>query len=104
MKNTILAFIIGLSFTLTHAQTNYYPDKKWQVKTATDLKMNPTLLNDAVAFAQANENKVERDLRIAVLKSYAREPDYKIVGPMKERGGPAGLIIKNGYIVAQWGD
>jgi hypothetical protein len=30
-------------------------------------------------------------------KSYA-EPDYKIVGPMKERGGPAGVILKNGYI------
>jgi hypothetical protein len=42
----------------------------------------------------------ERDLRIANLKSY--EPDYKIVGPMKERGGPAGVILKNGYIVAQW--
>jgi hypothetical protein len=41
-----------------------------------------------------------RDLRIANLKSY-REPDYKIVGP-KERGGPAGVILKNGYIVAQW--
>jgi hypothetical protein len=27
-----------------------------------------------------------------------REPDYKIVGPMKERGGPAGVILKNGYI------
>ena len=26
------------------------------------------------------------------------------MGPTKERGGPAGLIIKNGYIVAQWGD
>jgi hypothetical protein len=23
---------------------------------------------------------------------------------MKERGGPAGLKKKNGYIVAQWGD
>jgi hypothetical protein len=34
------------------------------------------------------------EICIAVLKSYAREPDYKIIGPMKERGGPAGLIIK----------
>jgi hypothetical protein len=32
-----------------------------------------------------------------------REPDYKIVGPMKERGGPAGVILKNGYI-SKWGD
>jgi hypothetical protein len=33
-----------------------------------------------------------------------RESQIKIVGPMKERGGPAGVILKNGYIVAQWGD
>ena len=66
--------------------------------------MNALLLDSAVTFALANENKVERDLRIANLKSYAREPEYKIIGPMKERGGPAGLILKNGYIVAQWGD
>jgi hypothetical protein len=55
-----------------------------------------------VNFALNNENKVE-DLQIANLKSCG-EPDYKIVGPMKERGGPAGVILKNGYIVAQWGD
>jgi hypothetical protein len=23
---------------------------------------------------------------------------------MRERGKPAGIILKNGYIVAQWGD
>jgi CubicO group peptidase (beta-lactamase class C family) len=104
MKNTILVGLLCLCLNFTYAQTFYYPDKAWQVKSAADLKMNSTILNDAIKFAIANENKVERDLRIAVLKSYAREPDYKIVGPMKERGGPAGLIIKNGYIVAQWGD
>jgi CubicO group peptidase (beta-lactamase class C family) len=68
------------------------------------MKMNPKLVDSAVKFALSNENKVERDLRIANLKSYAREPDYKILGPMKERGGPAGVLLKNGYIVAQWGD
>ena len=104
MKNAILAGILSLSFTITYAQTTYYPDKIWQVKAASDLKMNSSVLNEAVNFAEVNENKVERDLRIAVLKSYALEPDYKIVGPIKERGAPAGLIIKNGYVVAQWGD
>ena len=38
------------------------------------------------------------------MKAYAREPNYKILGPMKHRGKPAGVIIKNGYIVGQWGD
>jgi CubicO group peptidase (beta-lactamase class C family) len=104
MKNIILALFFSLYFSVADAQTNYFPDSTWQVKTPADMKMSTILLDSAVAFALTNENKVERDLRIANLKSYAREPDYKIVGPMKERGGPAGVILKNGYIVAQWGD
>ncbi|MBT8222908.1 MAG: serine hydrolase, partial [Eudoraea sp.] len=27
-----------------------------------------------------------------------------MLGPTKKRGGPAGLILKNGYLVAKWGD
>ena len=104
MKNIIIAvFIVGLSSVL-NAQTNYFPDKTWQVKTPAEMKMDKVLLDSAVSFAKNNENKVERDLRIANHKSYVKEPGYKILGPMKERGGPAGLIIKNGYIVSQWGD
>jgi CubicO group peptidase (beta-lactamase class C family) len=55
-------------------------------------------------MAFAFENKVEKDLRIANLKSYASEPGYQILGPMKHRGGPAGIVIKDGYIVKEWGD
>lgn len=104
MKNILLAFFFSLYFSEIDAQTDYYPDTIWKLKTPADVKMNTILLDSAVNFALLNENKVERDLRIANLKSYSREPDYKIVGPMKVRGGPAGIIIKNGYIVAQWGD
>lgn len=68
------------------------------------MKMNAGLLDSAVTMALNNENKVERDLRIANLQAYAREPGYEMVGPVKKRGGPAGIILKNGYIVAQWGD
>jgi len=39
-----------------------------------------------------------------IQRCHCDEPGYKILGPMKERGGPAGLVIKNGYIVAEWGD
>ena len=87
-----------------HAQQVYFPDTAWLVKKPADLKMNKQLLDSAVSMALKSENKVERDPRIANIKSYASEPGYKIIGPMKQRGGPAGLVIKNGYIVAQWGD
>ena len=66
--------------------------------------MNPQLIDSAVKFAIENEAKVDYDLRIADLKAFANEPYYKISGPTKHRGKPAGLIIKNGYIIAQWGD
>jgi CubicO group peptidase (beta-lactamase class C family) len=104
MKNNLLFFLFNLFLLTACAQTNYFPDTIWQVKTAAEMKMNKLLLDSAVKFAQANENKFDKDLRIAILKAYVSEPDFKINGPTKERGGPAGVIIKNGYIVAQWGD
>jgi CubicO group peptidase (beta-lactamase class C family) len=91
-------------FSAVSAQSTYYPDNNWQTKKPEEFKINKQLLDSAVSFAMAHENKVERDLRIANLKAYAHEPGYEIIGPMKERGGPAGLVIKDGYIVAQWGD
>jgi CubicO group peptidase (beta-lactamase class C family) len=104
MKRKLLLLFISLyTITLT-AQQLYFPDTAWQIKNPAELKMKKVLLDSAVAVALKSENKVERDLRIANIKSYSREPGYKILGPMKQRGGPAGLVIKNGYIVAQWGD
>ena len=104
LKDKICIAFFSLFFFVANGQTIYFPDTIWQSKTPRELKMNKILLDSAVKFALTNENKFDRDLRIANLKAYANEPDYKIIGPMKERGGPAGVIIKNGYIVARWGD
>ena len=104
MSKKIIILFVNLTAFSVAAQQPYFPDAGWLVKNPNELKMNKKWLDSAVTFALNNENKVERDLRIANTKSYAREPNYKIIGPMKQRGGPAGLVIKNGYIVAQWGD
>jgi CubicO group peptidase (beta-lactamase class C family) len=107
-KSTFLKILLILfvSFNLypLHAQELYYPDADWKIKKPGELKMNSSLLDSAVHFALNNENKIDRDLRIADLKAFANEPFYKIIGPVKQRGGPAGIIVKDGYIVAQWGD
>jgi len=97
-----------LSYVLVYqpaqAQQEYYPDSNWERKDAKSVGINKKKLNEAVAYARQNEYSGARDLRIAILKSFAREPYHEIVGPVKERGGPAGLIIKDGYIIAEWGD
>lgn len=96
--------IFALCVSKVYAQQLYYPSAEWQSKKPADVKMNSAALDSAVRFAIANENKVDNDLRLAVLKAYANEPDYKITGPMKHRGKPAGIILRHGYVVAQWGD
>lgn len=100
-KLTVLLFLV---VTTAHSQALYYPDSVWQHKKPADLKMNGAMLDSAVKFAIQNEVKLDYDLRIADLKAYAAEPGFKLYGPTKDRGKPAGLIIKNGYIVAEWGD
>lgn len=104
MKKIFVLTLFSLILLAGKTQSTYFPDAEWQTKKPEELKMNKLFLDSAIGLALKSENKVDRDLRIANMKSYANEPDYKIIGPMKERGGPAGLVIKNGYIVAQWGD
>ena len=99
---TLFLFICGL--TTINAQSLYYPDRVWQEKKPSDFKLNAAMIDSAVKFAVNNEIKIDVDLRTALLKSWGREPGYFIQGPTKERGKPAGLIIKNGYIIAKWGD
>jgi len=83
----------------------YFPTKNdWQSKTPKESGLIEARINEAVDFATRNEYSGEKDLRLAILKSFSREPDHKLQGPTKERGGPAGMILKDGFIVAQWGD
>jgi hypothetical protein len=103
LKKIVLSFSILLLTFAASAQL-YFPDTNWLTRTPAEVKMKKEIVDSAVRFAIANEVKIDQDLRIANMKAYAREPEYKILGPMKERGRPAGLIIKNGYIIAQWGD
>jgi hypothetical protein len=84
----------------------YYPgpDEKWERRTAQQVGMDPARLNEAIAFAVANETKTPRNLELAHYQSIGREPFDDGIGPFKERGDPTGVILRQGYIVAEWGD
>ncbi len=103
----LLPLVLLMSISLAAAQEAYYfPERNvaWQEKSAKDLNVNADKLYAAVSFAEANEYAGSRDLRRAILKGFEREPFHKILGPTKKRGGPAGMILKNGEIIAKWGD
>ena len=103
IQSTALALLV-LSSVRTAAQAPYYPDEKWEQRFPVELGMDMAAIDSAVYLARTNETKTDVDLRIANAKAYANEPNYRILGPMRPRGGPAGVILYRGYIVAQWGD
>ncbi|MGB5320227.1 serine hydrolase domain-containing protein [Eudoraea sp.] len=105
IKWTIICALFGMSIGI--AQDNYYFPKKqleWEQRSPSEMNLNEIKLQEAIDFALENEYKGSRDLRIAILKGFEREPFHEILGPTKKRGGPAGMILKNGYIVKSWGD
>lgn len=101
---SVLLLTLTIIIQIHYGQVPYYPDSIWQTRNPHELRMNVKILDSAVNFAVRNETKTDYDLRIAALKAFANEPDYRILGPTKHRGNPAGIILRNGFIVAQWGD
>lgn len=103
----IVFTLSGSTFTYkVSAQEYYFPEygANWKTQTTADDTFSKESLEEAVAFALANEYTGSKDLRQAILKGFEREPYHEILGPTKKRGGPAGMILKNGYIITSWGD
>ena len=98
-----LILILFIALT-TSVSAQYFPGKTWEEKSPQSVDLNAEKIREAVDFAKTNEYSGSKDLRIAILEGFRREPFHQILGPTKKRGGPAGMIVKDGYIVAQWGD
>ncbi|MEL6538183.1 MAG: serine hydrolase [Bacteroidota bacterium] len=105
LRNALLLLGLALSVAVS-AQEKYFPARgaEWETRTPRSLGLDANALQEAVDFAEANEYSGPKDLRQAILQGFLREPDHDILGPTKMRGGPAGMIIKDGFVVAQWGD
>lgn len=106
MKKHIFTLFLLFNSLVLLAQESYFPERNaaWEQKSSSDFKIDSEKLNAALDFAKDNEYSGSRDLRIAILKGFEREPFHEILGPTKKRGGPAGMILKHGYVIARWGD
>jgi len=82
----------------------YFPTENWKKKGPEEIGIDEDKLQEIIDSAIIYEYKGPVDLEQAILKGFEREPFHKILGPVKERGGPAGMIIKNGYVIAEWGN
>ena len=104
-------FLLGLSLIflfpeLNYSQSNYFPaaGDNWERRTPERVKMDAAKLKEAIDFAVASESKAPRNLELAHYQTFGREPFGEAVGAFKERGDATGIVIRDGYIVAEWGD
>ncbi len=88
------------------SQEIYYPgiDAEWKKKTPAEAGMDAVKLQDAIAYSISRESKNPRDLQVSHYQTFGKEPYGYGIGPFKERGDVTGIVIRNGYIIAEWGD
>jgi len=89
---------------LTATYEGYSPPRgTWERRDAPTLGVDQQALDRIVEFAIGNEINWPIDLRKADVSQDVPEWAAKL-GPFKDRGGPSGVVVKDGYIIAEWGD
>lgn len=102
----LLALLLPLSPLLLDAQDTgtYFPDRhEWEHRAPGEVGLDAALIDSAVQYAIANESDNPRDLELH-LNTRTNEPYNELIGPVKPRGPMTGVIVKDGYIVAEWGE
>jgi len=84
----------------------YYPTSdSWETRTPEEVGMNSAALDAAIAYAQSHETtEIPEDPGVYLRERFAGIPHQEIIGPTAPRGGVNGIVVKDGYIVAEWGD
>jgi CubicO group peptidase (beta-lactamase class C family) len=83
----------------------YFPDRfEWQTRRPDQAGMDPAKLDAAIKLAIASENPATKDLAVDLATTFGREPFDTPIGPVQPRAALNGLILRHGYIVAEWGE
>jgi CubicO group peptidase (beta-lactamase class C family) len=84
----------------------YFPDAgtNWQRRSPALVGMDSARVAAAVAFAIASEVRNPRSMEENHYRTFGREPYGNGVGPFRDRGDATGVILRHGYIVAEWGE
>ena len=107
--------VLGLLFTaaplvgqsqLHVSPAPYYPAAdQWEKRLPATIGMKAHLVDSAVAFARSMGSTMPRNLLSAHWAGeFAHEPFPEPLGPFKDRGEPTGIIVRRGYLVAEWGE
>ncbi len=88
----------------------YFPGygyHNWQRISPEEAGMDPVLINEAIELSKRSETSIPKQAELAIQQWRTGNEDThrSIIGPVKDHdAGVNGMIIKDGYIVAEWGD
>lgn len=105
LRLPLVLVLLAAAASAPRAQAPYVPPAgEWERRAPEAVGMNAERLAEAVAFAQANESNDPRDLALAHARGFGREPYGDAVGPFLTRGPQTGVVLRHGYLVAEWGE
>ncbi len=102
-----ILLLLGAVAARADAQRGAYvpgPGDDWQRRTPAQAGIDPARLQAAIAFHREHESRAPRDLEQAHYQTFGREPYGDAVGSFRPRGEPSGVVVRHGYVVAEWGD
>ncbi len=103
---SVVCLLLAVACAAARAEDVYFPGpgESWEHRLAETVGMLPDKLTAAVRFAEGHEANWLRDLQAQIENDGASEPYPGVLGDIKPRAGPSGVIVRQGYIVAEWGD
>src|SRR5262249_15907550 len=79
----------------------------WPAATPAETGLDPQRLDAAIAYHHAHETRWRRDFITdrGVFVGVADEPESagSVLGPIRPRGGPSGLVVRGGRAGPEWG-
>jgi CubicO group peptidase (beta-lactamase class C family) len=87
----------------------YYPGpgRDWERKTPGEVGLDASLLQEARAFSQDPAHvgyMPDLEAQINANIKGKRHDDGVILGPVKDHGPVAGVVVRHGYLVEEWGE
>jgi CubicO group peptidase (beta-lactamase class C family) len=108
----MLPLLLGASLVL--AASDCFPGPQWQARPPAIQGFEAVRLTQAINLAKQHETQLPAELaeyvdvkelaRVRSMYQFTNEPFDEVIGPMAPRGAFTGMVIKNGYIVAEWAD
>jgi CubicO group peptidase (beta-lactamase class C family) len=79
----------------------------WEVRPPAELGLRAEGLQAAIAWHRRHESAWPRDFLTGegrYLGVADEPPDSQVLGPVRPRKDPNGLVVRHGYLAAEWGD